>query len=312
MKIFIAGATGVLGKRMVRLLTAHGHQVVGLARSDANETLIQSLGGIPRRADLFDADWVACAAEGCDVIVHAATAIPPVTKTSPSDWEMNDRIRREGARNLVAAAAKAGVRGYVQQSIVWLARPEDQKAFDENSPVRAEGIYQSAADAEDIAREGGSKSGFPVAILRGAFFYSADSSHMTYFAEQLRARMLPVIGSGKNLFAMVHCDDAASAFVAASEQPKNGVWHITDNQPPTMEEFLTHFAEVIGAPKPQRVMAMLAEMFAGKAAVAFMTANTDTHSRKFQADFGWKPAFPTYKEGLRQIAEEWKRGSSGG
>jgi len=294
----------------VRLLTGGGHQVVCLSRSAANDAEISAHGGIARTADIFDAESLARAAEGCEVFVHAATAIPAGTKMKPSEWEMNDRIRRDGTVALSTAAAKVGARGYVQQSVVFVARPKDQLPFDENFPVRAEGLYRSSVDAEELSREAGVKHGYPVAVLRGAMFYSADSRHTLHFADQLRRRLLPIIDEGDNLMTLVHADDAASAFVAATERVRGGLWHITDNEPVTMEAFLNHFAQVIEAKPPHHVPALLARMAAGDEAVAFMTASTSTNSRKFQSDFGWKPAFPSYREGLHQVAEEWKKQST--
>src|SRR5213595_491493 len=102
MRVFVAGATGVLGRRVVRQLVARGHVAVGLTRSESGDATVRSLGGEPRRADLFDADALARAAEGCSVVIHAATAIPTKVRTRPKDWDMNDRIRREGTRALTA------------------------------------------------------------------------------------------------------------------------------------------------------------------------------------------------------------------
>lgn len=304
MKIFVAGATGVLGRRLVRQLVAQGHEVIGLARSPRNEAMIQGLGGTPRSADLFNVESLVHAAEGCEIVVHAATSIPPAT-AKDAEWAINDRIRREGTAVLTSAAAQVGARGYLQQSILWVARPPDQKAFDEDSPLNAHGTYQSAADAEAISREAGAKHGYAVGILRGALFYSADSAHIIDLAERLRKRQLPVVGSGKNLFCLIHAEDAASAFVAAIENLKDGLWHLTDDEPVSQKELLTHFADVLGAPAPQGVPEMMARMFAGDAAVSFLTANTETTSRKFRADFGWKPAYPSYHEGLKQVVSEW-------
>ncbi|MBZ5658984.1 MAG: NAD(P)H-binding protein [Acidobacteriia bacterium] len=130
MKVFLAGASGVLGRRITWQLISKGHSVIGLVRSQDSENAVRAAGGKPRYADLFDADSLARAADGCDTIMHAATAIPTKQKPSPSDWAMNDRIRREGTRCLTEAAAKTGAKTYLQQSIVWVARPKDESPFD--------------------------------------------------------------------------------------------------------------------------------------------------------------------------------------
>src|SRR6202158_2748188 len=122
MRVFIAGASGVLGRRLIQQLTARGHSVVGQVRSARAESVVRAAGGEPRHADLFDAESLAKAADGCDTVIHAATAIPTKRKSVPSDWAMNDRIRRKGTRCLTEAAAKIGANTYLQQIVVWVAR----------------------------------------------------------------------------------------------------------------------------------------------------------------------------------------------
>src|SRR5579864_9815429 len=147
MKIFIAGASGVLGRRLVRGIVSRGHSVIGQVRSPKAEAAVKAAGGEPRQADLFDAESLARAADGCDTVIHAATAIPTKQKTVPADWAMNDHIRRKGTRCLTEAAAKIGAKTYLQQSITWVARPKDQSPFDEDSPIAPEPAIQSAIDA---------------------------------------------------------------------------------------------------------------------------------------------------------------------
>src|SRR6266446_2724177 len=170
MKVFIAGASGVLGRRLVRQFVARGHSVIGQVRSPKSESAVKEAGGQPHHADLFDAESLAKAAEGCDTVIHAATAIPTKRKTAPPDWVMNDRIRRKGTRCLTEAAAKIGAKTYLQQSIAWVARPADESSFDENSPTAGDSTMQSAIDAEAISREAGSTEGFVTAILRAGAF----------------------------------------------------------------------------------------------------------------------------------------------
>ena len=229
MKIFIAGASGVLGRRLVQQFVARGHAVVGQVRSAKAEAAVRAEGGDPRHADLFDADSLAAAADGCDTVIHAATAIPTKQKTTPADWAMNDRIRRKGTRCLTEAAAKIGARTYIQQSVVWVANPKDGSAFDEDSPFVSDSLLQSAVDAEAIAREAGSSEGFFTMILRGGAFYDCDSAHTRMLAEGIRKRAMPIIGRGDGVWSIVHTDDAATAYVIAAEQPRHGVWHIVDD-----------------------------------------------------------------------------------
>jgi nucleoside-diphosphate-sugar epimerase len=310
MRVFIAGASGVLGRRLIRQLTARGHSVVGLVRSAKAEGAVRAMGGEPRHADLFDAESLAMAADGCDTVIHAATAIPTMQKPAPADWAMNDRIRRKGTRCLTEAAAKIGAKSYLQQSIAWVARPKDDFAFDEDSPAVPDPAIQSAIDAEAIAREAGSVDSFSVAILRGGYFYDSESAHTRMLADALQKRRMPIIGTGDAVWPMIHTDDAASAFVAIAEQPKNGVWHVVDNELVTVRAFLGEFAARLAARPPRRVPAWLAGWLAGEQAVAYFTRSTRTTNARLRRDFGWTPGYPTYREGLDQIVAAWNTESS--
>src|SRR5579864_3154915 len=311
MKVFIAGASGVLGRRLVRQFVAGGHSVIGLVRSPKAEGAVRESGGEPRTADLFDAESLARAAEGCDTVIHAATAIPVKQKTTPADWAMNDRIRRKGTRCLAEAAVKIGAKTYLQQSITWVARPKDNSPFDESSPVVPEPAIQSAIDGEAIAREAESAEGFTVSILRGGYFYDSESAHIRMIADALRRRQMPIIGGGEAMWAMIHTDDAASAYVAAAEKPRSGVWHIVDNELVEVRTFLKEFAARLGAPAPRRVPVWLARWLAGEQAVAYFTRSTKTSNARFRRDFGWTPRYITYQEGLDQIVSAWKGQSAG-
>jgi 2-alkyl-3-oxoalkanoate reductase len=310
MKVFIAGASGALGRRLVRELVARGHPVIGQVRSAKAEAEVREAGGEPRHADLFDAEALARTADGCDIVIHAATAIPTKQKTAPADWAMNDHIRRKGTRCLAEAAGKIGAKAYLQQSIVWVARPKNESAYDEDSPVVPEPAIQSAIDAEDIAREAGSTEGFAVAILRGGYFYDSESAHTRMIAEALRKRQMPIVGGGNALWAMIHSDDAASAYVAAAEKPMSGVWHIVDNELVPVRDYLTEFAARLGAPAPRRAPVWLARWLAGGQAVAYLTKSNRTTNARFRRDFGWSPKYPTYREGLDEIVSAWKVGSA--
>lgn len=306
MKVFIAGATGVLGRRLCREFHARKHTVLGLARSAKNEATIRELGGECRTADLFDADSLARAARGAEVLVHAATAIPTAMKPAPQDWILNDRIRREGTRALVEAAKRVGAQMLVIQSITWVARPTDQAAFDEDSPLNPDATIQSAADMETIAREAGERYGLRVAILRCGWFYAADTAHTRVFGQQLAGRKLPIIGKGDAMWSWIHVDDAASAFVLAAEAGKSGLWHIVDNEPVRSGVYLRAFAERIGAAEPRHVPVWLARLIAGSFAVNFMAGSTKTSNARFRRDFDWSLRYPSYHEGLDEVIAEWR------
>lgn len=306
MRVFVAGATGVLGRRLVARFAARGDEAVGLVRRPEAERAVAELGGIPRRANLFDEDELARAAAGCEVVIHAASSIPVVTKPGPSDWAANDRIRREGTRALTACAARIGARCFVQQSLVWVARPADGSFFDEESPVHPDEVSRSTYDGELLARAAGREHGFAVAVLRCGWFYGPDCAHTKLFAEGLRRRRLPVIGKGDALWACLHADDAAEAFVRAAEAQREGLWHVVDDEPVPAATFVRDFAARLGAPAPARVPVFAARLAAGSYAVEFFTSSTHTANTRIREDLGFRPRYPSYREGLDQIVAAWR------
>ena len=307
MRVFIAGATGVLGRRMVAQFKEKGHAVVGLARDEKGREAVRRLGGEAVVADIFDADALASAVGRADVVIHAATSIPSKVSTGPEDWAMNDRLRREGTRALTEAAARLGAKTYLQQSVVWVARPPDDSFFDEGTKVvEPDGLYRSAFDGERIASEAGERHGFDVAVLRCGGFYAPDASHTRAFARGLLWRRLPLIGEGRAVSANVHADDAASAFVAAAEAGGSGLWHVTDDEPATVREMLSEFARGLGAPAPRRLPLWLARLFLWKGVVEFFTRSTRTSNRRFREATGWSPRFPSFRAGLGEVIGTWR------
>lgn len=307
MRIFIAGATGVLGRRLVRLAADRGHEAVGLARTRERAEVVARHGGTPVVASLFDADALAHAIAGSDVVVHGATSIPTETTYRPESWAMNDRIRREGTTALTQASARAGVRRYIQQSIVWVVQPPGGAAYDEASPPNAAGELQSAVDAERIAAEAASRQ-MTVAVLRCGAFYAADAGHTLMARDMLKARKLPVIGRGRTIWAWVHADDVARAFLAAAEGSGTGIFHVVDDDPSPAGDVLDRFAELLGAPRPRRVPAFVARLFAGAQAVKYLTTSMNTTNHRFKSTFRWTPAYPSYREGLTQVVQQWQSG----
>jgi nucleoside-diphosphate-sugar epimerase len=301
MHIFIAGSTGVLGRRLVKLFTGRGHQVTGVVRSREGERLVASLGGTPRFADLFDSAALVHAAEGAEVVIHAATAIPTNSRTRPRDWEPNDRIRRAGTTALAECAARIGAKQFIFQSIVWVARPADDAEFDEDSPADPDPLIQSAVDGERIAQQAAARHGFAGCVLRCGWFYSSDSAQTQAFVRGLKRRLLPIIGAGDAVWRMLHSDDAASAFVAAAESGKAGLWHVVDDEPVTAADFLTALARQLSAPPPRHIPVWLARLLVGRAAVDFLGRSTRTGNARFKRDLGWQPQFATYREGIAAI-----------
>lgn len=305
MRVFVAGATGVIGQPLVRQLVERGHEVVALARTDAAERALADRGATPARGSLFDAGELARAAEGCDVVVRAATRIPTVARPRASHWGENDKVRREGTRALLDAALAVGARQFVQESVVWLAQPHDGAPFDERSLPRAGAITQSALDAEQLAVEAAARGGLRAATLRLGWLYGPRAAHTQAAARALGKRRLPLIGNGGTRMSFLHAEDAARAFVATVEARAAGLWHVVDDAPATRRAFFTTLARLVGAPSPLRIPEFAARWITGEEAVRFMTTDMVTSNARFRKDVGWSPRFPTFEEGLADVARSW-------
>ncbi|MFB6081004.1 MAG: NAD-dependent epimerase/dehydratase family protein [Haloferacaceae archaeon] len=309
MTTFVAGATGVLGRRLVDDLTDRGGRVLGLVRDEAGAAAVGERGGEPRRGDVLDRDSLAAAVEGEDVdcVVHAATAIPTSRKPSAAEWERNDRVRVEGARTLLAVAESAGADRFVLESVVFLARRPDGSRFDEDAPPNPDPETESAVEAERLVRA----SDVPASVLRCGFLYAHDAAHVRGFAEGLLDGSLPVVGAGafgrrEPPLSFVHADDAARAFADAVEAERTGLWHVVDDEPTSAARFLRGLADRLGAPAPHRIPGWLARFLVGAATVRMMTAGMPTTNERIRAALGWEPAYPTVAAGLDAVVERWR------
>ncbi|MDY6817506.1 MAG: NAD(P)-dependent oxidoreductase [Halobacteriales archaeon] len=310
MQVFIAGATGVLGRRLVDRLTDRGHDVIGLVRDDSGARLVERLGGTPRRGDVLESDTLeAVVTDEIEVLVHAATAIPDSTKPSEAEWAHNDRVRLTGAKNLLAAAPN-DLRQILFPSVVWVARQPDGSRFDETADRHPDRATRSAAEVEELLQTRSNTNGFDVTILRCGFFYAPDARDTRMWGKRLLNGDMPIVGGG--LFgrkdaelSFVHADDAAAAFVAAIHAKASGLYHIVDDDPVTGATFFKTFAELLDAPKPRRIPAWLARVFIGKINAQGLTSPMPTTNEKAVQELDWKPEFPTYREGLKQIVDTW-------
>ncbi|RME45667.1 MAG: NAD(P)-dependent oxidoreductase [Deltaproteobacteria bacterium] len=301
MKVFIAGGTGVLGRRIVAGLCARGDRVVALVRSAEGERKIGELGGEACRGDIFDSEGMARRAKGCEVVIHVASSVPVKGARFRRRWRMNDRLHREGTQALTACAARIDARLFVQQSVVWVAAPPDGTFFDEESPPAPSPRFRADLDGERIVQAAGRKYGFQTAILRCGWFYGEDAPHTRFFAQNLRAGRLPIVGEGNAQWACLHLDDAAGAFMTAVTAGREGRWHVVDDEPVRVSDFLRYFAQRLGAPPPRHVPVWLARMVAGSYATAFFTRSVRTSNARFRREFSWHPRFPTYREGIDAV-----------
>jgi nucleoside-diphosphate-sugar epimerase len=306
MKVFIQGATGVLGRRLVRDFTAAGHEVVGLARDEKGKKAVRAAGGTPAKADAFDASSLAEAAKGAEVVVRAATAIPHSSRPKLAEFAATNKLRTEGAKALLSAAARTGAKVYLQESIVWVARPPDGSPFSEDSPPQESPINASVIEAENLAKAMGEDGKLVTTTLRLGNFFAPDAWHTRFIGEQLAKHKLPIIGRGDGALAIIHVDDASAAFVKAAQTPRSGIYHVVDEAPAPTGEMLRAFASKLGASEPSHVAPWLARLAAGKDTVEFFTIPMRTTNARMKRAFGWAPKFPTYKETLDDIKAAWK------
>lgn len=309
MKVFVTGATGVLGHRLVERLADRGHRVYGLVRDETGADLVTARGGTPRQGDVLDRDSLEQAVPDVDVLIHAATSIPTGTKPPKTAWEQNDRVRWDGIKNLVAVAGDQ-IERILFPSVVWVARQPNGESFDETADRRPDRTSRSAAAVEDYLTDTTDDKPFDVTILRCGFFYAPDSAHTRQFGQSLLSRDLPIVGRGilgqdDARLSFLHADDAARAFATAVDVEVSGVYHVVDDQPTTLAEFLTTLAEKLDAPSPRRLPAWLARYFLGTETTALLSKPMPTSNDRFHDATGWEPMYPTYHEGLTQVVSTW-------
>ena len=311
MQVFIAGATGVLGTRLVDDLTDRGHDVTGLVRDEAGAAAVRERGGRPHEGDLLEPDTLDAGVADADVVVHAATAIPVAVRTSDADWNATDSLRRAGTRHLLDAAEAAGADRFLYQSVCWVARQPDGSAFDEDSEPHPSRTERAALDGERIARERCDAAGIDLGILRGGLFYSHDSGHTRLYARELLDGFLPIVGTGllgrgDAVLSHCHVDNVALAFADVAEATATGTWHVVDDEPAPWAAFVSALARRLGRDPPRRVPAWLARLLVGSHGVRLLTTDMPTTSAKLKREVGWEPAVTDYREGLDLVVERWR------
>ncbi|GAA4563881.1 NAD(P)-dependent oxidoreductase [Micromonospora coerulea] len=307
MRVFVAGGTGVLGRRLVPQLVARGHQVTATTTSAAKLGLLQQLGAEAAVMDGLDAMSVgeAVAAARPDAIVHQMTAISPVHAGKPDIKHIDRwfagtiRLRTEGTDHLLAAAEAAGVSHFVAQSYAnwngirqggWVKTEEDP-LDPETGTVMRKGAEAIRHLEEVVLRAGG-------AVLRYGGLYGPGATDDQ--VELVRKRQFPLVGGGTGYGSWVHLDDAASATVLAVEQRARGVFNIVDDEPAPASEWLPYLAACAGAKRPMRVPKWLARLLAGEAAVIMMTEGRGFSKAKAKRELGWELRYPSWRQGFKE------------
>lgn len=279
MKILVVGASGVLGRNVVPRLIERGHVVRAIVRGGEQSRFLEYIGAEPLIGDIFDPDSLDQAARGCEAALHLATAIP---KSGSQDWSLNDRIRREGTRNFIAAASNNGVKRYIQQSITLLYGDKGQAIADESAPLQLSPVSQSAADMEDLVRA----SVLDWCILRGGLFYGPGTGREDEWRQAARQNRLALPGDGSDLISLVHVVDMARAVVAATEQaPSGSVYNIVDDEPVSYKRLFTYIAVQLDAAAPQAD------------GPKYLPSLGCSNARAKQ-ELPWQPSYPSYRSGL--------------
>ncbi|MET0741082.1 MAG: NAD(P)-dependent oxidoreductase [Candidatus Nanopelagicales bacterium] len=286
MRIFLTGATGVVGTRALPALVEAGHQVTAAARSAAKADLVRSLGGAPITVDLFDANAVNAAVVGHEAVIHLATQIPPLSKASrASAWEVNSRLRREASRNLADAARAADATRYVQESIALAYEDGGHRWIDEDAPATLSGFFAPAGAAEAVTQRFTDGGGIGV-VLRFAQFYAADSGHVQTFNKIARRGVNPLLGPSEAYSPFVHAEDAGAAVVAALVAPA-GVYNVGDDEPLTRKAAGQVIAQAVGKARLRAVPGLLLKLMPGDADALMRSVRLS--NQKLRRASGWAP-----------------------
>jgi 2-alkyl-3-oxoalkanoate reductase len=307
MRVFVAGASGAIGRPLVPQLVAAGHEVTGTTRSAERAEAIRAAGARAVACDALDPEALAAAVEQAapEVVIHQLTALPD--RFDPRNDEMyypTNRLRSEGTRNLIGAARAAGARRLVWQSIAFAYAPAAKaEVMDEEArlALRAPPPFgDGVRTIDEMEREVVGAEGLEGLVLRYGWFYGPG----TYYADDgsvahdVRKRRFPVIGKGTGLFSFVHVDDAASATVAAAERGAPGIYNVVDDDPAPQREWLPAYAEAIGAKKPLRVPVWVARLVVGKVA-NMAPLQPGASNAKAKRELGWEPRWRSWREGFR-------------
>ena len=279
MVVFVIGATGLLGRNVIPRLLERGHQVRAVVRRPEQAERLLRLGVHAPVGDILDAASLNDSLVGCDVALHLATAIPRSQR--PEDWTRNDQIRRDGTRNLLAAASRANVPRYVQQSITFLYGDQGQRLADETTPLQPAGRVQSAADMEEMVRV----TALEWCILRGGALYGPHTGAEQCWREGIRSGSLRLPGQGTGLVSLIHEVDFAQALVLAAEcAPPQSVYNVVDDQPVTYHELFGHVAALIDTETPGT---------GGPEVRSLGCSNA-----RLRSELAWTPTYPTYRSGI--------------
>ena len=307
MRVFVAGATGAIGRQLVPRLVAAGHEVHGMMRSESRQAMLSELGAVPVVADALDPDQVAEAVARArpEVIVHQLTAIGAVDmRHFDRDFALTNRLRTEGTDHLLSAGQAVGVRRFVAQSngAAPYARTggavkDEEDPLDPTPAREMRAMVAAIRHLEEAVLGADWTEGI---VLRYGAFYGPGTSLAPgeQLFELIRKRKFPLVGDGAGVWSFIHIADAAEATLAAVEHGSRGVYNVVDDDPAPVAEWLPALARTLGAKKPMRVPRFIGRLFAGEAGVVMMTDVRGASNAKAKRELGWHPAHPSWRQGL--------------
>jgi 2-alkyl-3-oxoalkanoate reductase len=309
MRVLVAGATGVIGRPLVKVLCEAGHEVVGTTRSQQRGELIRSLGADPLVVDARDTDALRAAviASRPEVVINQLTNLPQKLdyKRAERTFGPTTDLRGRVGPALAGAAAEAGATRLIAQSVCFYYASTGKPAHDEDDPLielPAEMPQAKAALAlEALERSTVETPGLEGVVLRYGWFYGPGSAYGSSgpWAADARRRRFPIVGKGTGIFSFIHMDDAVSATVLAVERG-SGIYNLCDDEPARMSEWLPVYAEALGAKPPRRVPVWLAGWVAGKQAALNATRLEGASNEKAKRELSWQPKYPSWRQGFFQ------------
>ncbi|MFN2612180.1 MAG: NAD-dependent epimerase/dehydratase family protein [Solirubrobacterales bacterium] len=308
MRVLLAGASGVIGSRLIPALLELDHEVVGLTRSARSAERIRASGAAAVVADVLDADSVRAAVDQSrpEVVLSHLTKLPPDLnpRNMKKAYAANDLVRGQGTANMLAAARGAGARRIVVQNVCFLYQPEGGPVKSEDAPLYRDGpphIVRTVKVHEAMEAAVTGAGDIEGLVLRFGFWYGPGTSFASdgYTAEEVRKRRFPVVGDGAGLFSFCHLDDVVAASIAALDGGDPGIYNVCDDQPAPVREWLPDYAKALGASPPRRAPKWLARLVVGGYTATMMTKLRGASNEKAKRELGWSPRHPSWRQGFR-------------